>query len=202
MSYMSTAVLQQASTKTLRVAVVAADELRRAELLRRLRNSGHVVAASVHEADVVLCDGDATLVGKPIAVPLVTLGGADNDQGGALPAAATEEQIDATLRAVALGLIVRTTRERAGGFSPEKFDEKRGELRQSNGRPLLTPREVEMLSAIGSGLGNKAIARQLDISLHTVKFHIESLFRKLGARSRAEAVAKGLERSRNETVEL
>jgi DNA-binding NarL/FixJ family response regulator len=55
---------------------------------------------------------------------------------------------------------------------------------------LLTPRELEVLGAIGEGLTNKAIARRLEISLHTVKFHVESLFRKLGARTRTEALAK------------
>jgi DNA-binding NarL/FixJ family response regulator len=59
---------------------------------------------------------------------------------------------------------------------------------------LLTPREVEVLGAIGEGLTNKAIARRLDISLHTVKFHVESLFRKLGARTRTEALARAAER--------
>jgi DNA-binding NarL/FixJ family response regulator len=59
---------------------------------------------------------------------------------------------------------------------------------------LLTPREVEVLAAIGEGLSNKEIARRLDISLHTVKFHIESLFRKLGARTRTQALAKAAER--------
>jgi DNA-binding NarL/FixJ family response regulator len=59
---------------------------------------------------------------------------------------------------------------------------------------LLTPREVEVLGAIGEGLTNKAIARRLGISLHTVKFHVESLFRKLGARTRTEALAKANER--------
>ena len=58
--------------------------------------------------------------------------------------------------------------------------------------PLLTPREVEALTALGDGLSNKAAARRLGISPHTVKFHIEQLFRKLGAGCRAEAVAKGL----------
>jgi DNA-binding NarL/FixJ family response regulator len=61
-------------------------------------------------------------------------------------------------------------------------------------RALLTPRELEVLGAIGEGLTNKAIARRLEISLHTVKFHIESLFRKLGARTRTEALAKAAER--------
>ena len=61
-------------------------------------------------------------------------------------------------------------------------------------RVLLTPRELEVLSAIAGGLTNKSIARRLDISLHTVKFHIESLFRKLGVRTRTEALAKASER--------
>jgi two-component system, NarL family, nitrate/nitrite response regulator NarL len=56
----------------------------------------------------------------------------------------------------------------------------------------LTPREVEVLAAIGDGLSNKAVARRLGISQHTVKFHVESLFRKLGVATRAEAVHKGL----------
>jgi len=67
-------------------------------------------------------------------------------------------------------------------------------LKETEFRALLTPREIEVLGAIGEGLTNKAIARRLDISLHTVKFHIESLFRKLGARTRTEAVAKASER--------
>jgi DNA-binding NarL/FixJ family response regulator len=76
------------------------------------------------------------------------------------------------------------------------------ELAERAAGVLLTPRELDVLGAISAGLSNKAIARQLGISLHTVKFHIESLFRKLGARTRAEAVAKGLERHAGETVEL
>ncbi|HEX6268166.1 MAG TPA: response regulator transcription factor [Burkholderiales bacterium] len=67
-------------------------------------------------------------------------------------------------------------------------------MKETEFRALLTPREIEVLSAIGEGLTNKAIARRLDISLHTVKFHIESLFRKLGVRTRTEAVAKASER--------
>jgi DNA-binding CsgD family transcriptional regulator len=59
---------------------------------------------------------------------------------------------------------------------------------------LLTPRELDVLGAIGEGLTNKALARKLGISLHTVKFHIESVFRKLGARTRTEALAKAAER--------
>ena len=71
------------------------------------------------------------------------------------------------------------------GFAP---------LAESDLGTLLTPREMEVLGAIGEGLTNKAIARRLGISLHTVKFHVESLFRKLGARTRNEALARAAER--------
>ena len=55
----------------------------------------------------------------------------------------------------------------------------------------LTNREVEVLSMLAEGLGNKAIARRLTISEHTVKFHISSIFSKLHASSRTEAVILG-----------
>jgi DNA-binding CsgD family transcriptional regulator len=55
----------------------------------------------------------------------------------------------------------------------------------------LTPRELEVLALIAEGAPNKAIARRLEISVHTVKFHISSLLDKLDAQGRAEAVAQG-----------
>jgi DNA-binding CsgD family transcriptional regulator len=55
----------------------------------------------------------------------------------------------------------------------------------------LTPRELEVLALIAEGASNKAIARKLSISVHTVKFHIGSLLDKLDAEGRAEAVAQG-----------
>lgn len=57
---------------------------------------------------------------------------------------------------------------------------------------LLTARETEILNALGDGMSNKEVARALGISAHTVKFHLETIFRKLDVTSRAEAVAKGL----------
>lgn len=54
----------------------------------------------------------------------------------------------------------------------------------------LTPRELDVLALIAEGASNKAIARKLAISVHTVKFHITSLFDKLDAEGRAEAVAQ------------
>ncbi len=56
--------------------------------------------------------------------------------------------------------------------------------------PDLTPREKEVLQLVAEGLTNKAIAQQLQISDHTVKFHINALMSKLNAQSRTEAVVK------------
>lgn len=52
----------------------------------------------------------------------------------------------------------------------------------------LTPREVEVLTLLAEGLTNKAIGQALDISQHTVKFHVSAIISKLGAQSRTEAV--------------
>jgi DNA-binding NarL/FixJ family response regulator len=112
-----------------------------------------------------------------------------------LDGATTPQQIEAAL-AAAGGPPVRGVPEPVVDLRPRGFEE----LADRAAGVLLTPRELDVLAAIGAGSSNKAIARDLGISLHTVKFHIESLFRKLGARTRAEAVAKGLER--RETVEL
>jgi len=54
----------------------------------------------------------------------------------------------------------------------------------------LTPRELEVLQLLAEGLPNKAIARRLDISEHTVKFHVNAILGKLGAQSRTEAVVR------------
>jgi DNA-binding CsgD family transcriptional regulator len=54
----------------------------------------------------------------------------------------------------------------------------------------LTPRAFDVLALLAEGASNKAIARQLAISVHTVKFHIASLFDKLDAEGRTEAVAQ------------
>ncbi len=75
-------------------------------------------------------------------------------------------------------------------------------MRASEAHALLTPRDHDVLASLAEGLTNKAIARHLGISLHTVKFHVESLFRKLGARTRTEAAAKAAERRRDETLTL
>ena len=54
----------------------------------------------------------------------------------------------------------------------------------------LTPREREVLRLLAEGLPNKAIARQLGISEHTVKFHVNAILGKLAVASRTEAVVR------------
>jgi DNA-binding NarL/FixJ family response regulator len=56
----------------------------------------------------------------------------------------------------------------------------------------LTARELEVLQWMARGLTNRQIARRLQISEHTVKFHAAAILGKIGARSRAEAVARAI----------
>lgn len=56
--------------------------------------------------------------------------------------------------------------------------------------PELTPRERDVLRHLAQGLGNKQIAGALGITERTVKFHVSSLFTKLGAANRTDAVAR------------
>ena len=174
----------------LRIAVHADDPLRRSVLCTMIAEAGHMVVDLKDEADIVLADGSRP---SEETRSVIGLGIADDRLRGALPREADARQIDAAIRAVAAGLVVRAPPPRDNGF---------GVMRENDGQALLTPRELEVLAALAEGLTNKAIARRLDISLHTVKFHVESLFRKLGARTRTEAVAKAAERRRNDIIML
>ena len=166
------------SAGVLRVAVHAADPVRRRGLAALVAAAGHRVA-EVEDADVALLDGAAA---ELTGLPAVSLGGLAAESAGLLPPDAGPVQVDAALRAVAAGLLVR-----APGL-PSGFA-MLGEV-----PPLLTPREVEVLALVGEGHSNKAAARRLGISQHTVKFHLEAVFVKLGVRTRAEAVREGLRR--------
>lgn len=96
-------------------------------------------------------------------------------------------EIIAALRAVAAGLVV---------LQPEALNSMMAKpapqrLPPSYYEPL-THREIQVLEMIARGLGNKEIASKLEISGHTVKFHINSIFTKLNVSSRTEAVTTGL----------
>jgi DNA-binding NarL/FixJ family response regulator len=109
---------------------------------------------------------------------------------GILPEASTESEIISAVEAVAFGLVV---------LHPDVVEYllplKESSLhRKVLTDPLqaLTPREIEVLQMLGSGLGNKAIAKKLNISEHTVKFHISSIFQKLDVSTRTEAATVGV----------
>lgn len=178
---MSAAPDPEKAAAALRVAIAASDPVRRLGLAAIVKRAGFEIGELSAGVDVVLADGEAV---PPAGAPVLALGAAEAGQAGLLPREVAPAQIGAAIRAVAAGLSVR------GGQAPRPAFDAIGE----DEPPLLTPREVDVLAAIGNGSSNKAVARRLGISEHTVKFHVESLFRKLGAASRAEAVHKGLRR--------
>lgn len=168
----------------LRVGVHATDETRRAALTKLVEDAGHRVVAPA-QSDVIVRDAKQSSMSRPTLVFSDESSPAENR----LPWDAHPGQVDAALRALVAGLSIWLARS-----APHRGFE---ELADSTVQSILTPRELDVIEAIGAGLSNKAIARELEISLHTVKFHIESLLRKLGARTRAEAVAKAMERRMN-----
>jgi two-component system, NarL family, response regulator YdfI len=104
---------------------------------------------------------------------------------GILPDTSTESELCAAMVAIAKGWLVLPP------TAIELFD--RREKSTTPAPQILTPREIEVLVQIGAGLRNKAIAQNLHISDHTVKFHISSIFQKLDVSTRTEAVTAGIE---------
>ena len=107
---------------------------------------------------------------------------------GFLPRSVDAEEIIAAIDAVMAGLIVihpdlAAFNQNAPAITPHLVAE-----------VYLTSREIEILQLLGDGLDNKAIASKLQISKHTVKFHLSSIFSKLDVSSRTEAVTLGLRR--------
>ena len=110
---------------------------------------------------------------------------------GLLPMDCSAEELLAAVKALHQGLLVG---------SPALLEPLLSRLVQ-NSEPLsappaeaLTEREAQVLQLLAQGLANKQIAAALGISEHTVKFHISSIFSKLGVSSRTEAVRAGIER--------
>jgi DNA-binding CsgD family transcriptional regulator len=178
----------EAARARLSVAITAADPDRAARLARTVVKAGHEIVADPALADAHLVDlASGAAPPEGTLAPLLLLTDAAHVPGeaeieGILSRRARPEQVDAALRAIAAGLRVRAADAPQPGFSGADEEP----------HPLLTPRELEVLHGISDGLSNKALARRLGISAHTVKFHLEAVFAKLGASTRAQAVAKGL----------
>lgn len=145
-------------------------------------------------ADVILAAGVEAEELRGSTVPVVLL----SDHPGSLPPSpsvhgrlainSSPAEIAAAVIAAAAGLTVLTAAQVRhslhGGDS--MLDEVLIER--------LTHRESQVLRMMADGLGNKEIASELKISEHTAKFHVAQVLGKLGAGSRAEAVAIGIRR--------
>jgi len=104
---------------------------------------------------------------------------------GCLPKTATGEEIVVAVRQVADGDLV---------LPPTATNALLQQLGHQPEIESLTQRESQVLRSVAAGQTNKAIALKLGISEHTVKFHLGSAMSKLGAASRAEAVASAIQR--------
>ena len=107
---------------------------------------------------------------------------------GLLAPESSQEELVAAIHAIHEGLAVSDP-----GWLRQLIDRKHVK-REPGGDMIesLTGRESEILQLLAQGLANKQIATRLGISAHTVKFHISSIYNKLGATSRTEAVRLGL----------
>jgi DNA-binding NarL/FixJ family response regulator len=206
------------SPPDLRVLIVSANPLARgglAALLEGMPRVKMVASGSVAEGaslagqlqpDVVLLDaGDgeleeldsiARLASAQPGLPIVALA---SDQGalaqalafGAsalLPVAVDPQTLAAALLASAHGLAA-IPRQELAMLLPQ---EERIDPAVKAPTESLTPRELEVLQLMARGLTNRQIARRLEISEHTVKFHAAAVLGKLNARSRTEAVARAI----------
>jgi two-component system, NarL family, response regulator YdfI len=109
--------------------------------------------------------------------------------GAILPRTAGRDEIAAAIKAVASGLAILPRELVAALLDGAMLAHELPDGRDGAGARL-TPRELEVLAAMADGASNKAIARRLDISFHTAKFHVAAILAKLDADSRTEAVTR------------
>ena len=89
-------------------------------------------------------------------------------------------------------LVAAATRLAAAGYTIRKAGSAE---RRADTSPAFEPqapisqREREVLALLAEGASNKLIARRLDISVHTAKFHVAAILEKLGAVNRTDAIA-------------
>lgn len=145
--------------------------------------SGLMLADSLEDADVLVTDRVAT---ASFASRQRVLTVSDNLAGAMSPNAGTDLILSAAHLIAAGNTFIATPREpefSAGIKAPDPAD----------AHPIqLSPREREVTSLLVDGASNKLIARRLGISVHTAKFHVTAVIRKLGAHNRSEAVAMAL----------
>jgi DNA-binding NarL/FixJ family response regulator len=141
----------------------------------------NAIAESLPETSVLL------LSNEPVSIQ--SIGRLAERAWGFLSMDTTQEELTAAVHALSLGLwvgdsILTGRSSRIG--SPETDDGWEGEV--------LTSRETEVLQLLAQGLPNKQIALRIGISENTVKYHISSIYSKLGATNRTEAARLGAHR--------
>lgn len=178
-----------------RVAFDIADHTLRAHIAALLAGSnGIVITATTADADVIVADG-LTDPRYAAGVPIIVIGNratvasamANGAAGGLSPKVSADE-LRAVIEAVQFGFtcVDRLTSVAAPRGSHVLADE------ADAAHDALTPRETEVLALLKTGASNKHIARALDISVHTAKFHVAAIIAKLGANGRTDAVARAL----------
>lgn len=117
-------------------------------------------------------------------------------QGWAIvPPDVSAELLRAAMTAATRGMVMLPTTETAAGGNLASRGE-HGDTDEDEGTydEALTSREREVLEGIASGLTNREIAERLGISDHTVKFHVSTIYGKLGASTRTAAVRRAVHR--------
>jgi DNA-binding NarL/FixJ family response regulator len=158
--------------------------------------SAEELLSSRAAADVVLLDLELPGMSGIDVLPRLTA------PALVLTAYSTDEQIDAVLRAGARGYLLkgaaleeieRAIRAVARGerYLDPRIASRIVALAQA---PRLSPRERDVLRLLVEGKSNKEIAAALGVAERTVKFHVTSIFNKLGAENRAQAVTIAHER--------
>lgn len=120
-----------------------------------------------------------------------TLAGLSVRAWGILPLDTSAEELTAAVRALGEGLLVGAPLLMEHLLARRLADEG-GDA--DSPVEALTARETEVLQLLAQGLANKQIATKLRISEHTVKFHVSSIYTKLGVMNRTEAARIGVRR--------
>jgi DNA-binding CsgD family transcriptional regulator len=155
------------------------------------------VAAGNSAADVAIVDdgsGDAV----PAAMPRVLLSGRagggqpSGEVFAIMPAGADDLLIAAAVRLAAAGYRISGDGARHEDFRDGDGESFEDDSSDERARPALSPRESEVLALLAEGAPNKVIARRLNISVHTAKFHVAAILIKLGAANRTDAIAMAM----------
>jgi DNA-binding NarL/FixJ family response regulator len=138
--------------------------------------------------------GLALLLVTGEAQDIQALSGLDLRAWGVISPEATAEALQAAVRALAEGLVVASPDLVRQALPPAAAALGNGDGDDEAPVDPLTERENDVLLRLAQGLTNKQIALALGISEHTVKFHVSSIYTKLGVSSRTEALRKGARR--------